>query len=195
MKTAYMRIKDITTLESVLSHLKSISNPSDIIVWLDWDDNIIDVDTNKVIEPEITKEMIRYMTDNGIHYSFITGRFYDSACDDEKRHLGDMRHNITTTMYPVMRSLGIDTKPLETNNQAARTVYKVSDENGKCVGILYMGIFFSGEKGKTIKNFLRQTATNKKYKIFVDDYEPYLTEVTESVPDILAYPRRFPPNY
>ena len=55
-----------------------------------------------------------------------------------------------------------------------------------------MGIFFSGRKGETIHNYLKQTGLDLPIKIFSDDYEPYLIEVTENVPDIIAFRRHFP---
>ena len=193
MSTSYERIINIDTLDDVLSYIKGVDKPDNIAVWLDWDENIINSDSNTIIEPRITKELIRYMQDTNLFFSVITGRFWDTACNDKLRNLEDMQWNILYNMYPVMRQLGIDTERFN-NDYYKNTVYKVFDGR-ECVGVLYMGIFFTGQKGKTIKNFLRQMNMNKQVNIFVDDYEPYLHETTTSFPSIVAFRRRYPYNY
>ena len=193
MSGSYEKIKNINTLDDVLSFIKGVDKPDNIAVWLDWDENIINCDSNTIIEPRITKELIQYMQNNDLFFSVITGRFWDTACNDKLRNLEDMQWNILYNMYPVMRQLGIDTEKFN-NDYYKNTVYKIFDDN-ECVGILYMGILFTGQKGKTIKNFLRQTNLNKRVNVFVDDYEPYLYETTKSFPSIVAFRRRYPSNY
>lgn len=188
MSSAYLKIRNISSLDYILNYLKSIENKKDLIVFLDWDDTLVNPDNDKLIEPEITKNLFRYMIDNRIFYAIITGRFYDSVCDDKKRNVFEIQHNIQTTISPVLRQLGVDIDKYSTNEHK-QTVYKIFNENNGCVGILYMGIFFSGRKGDTIKNYLRQTNIKKGKIIFVDDYEPYLTETTTSVPNIEAFRR------
>lgn len=194
MSSSYERIINITTLDDVLSYIKVVDRPDNIAVWLDWDENIINCDSNTIIEPRITKNLIQHMQKNNILFSVITGRFWDTACDDKLRSLEDMQWNILYNIYPVMKQLGINTERFN-NDYYKNTIHKVFDDYGTCVGVLYMGIFFTGQKGKTIKNFLRQMNINKPVNIFVDDYEPYLHETTTSFPSIVAFRRRYPSNY
>ena len=187
----YAKIKDIYTFNTVLDYLKTIKDKSKISVWLDFDDNIINVDNDTIIEPEATKKLIDYMTKNRIFYCVITGRFHDTSCSDKKRNVFDMQYNIINTMYPTMRQLGIPVDNFNTDKHK-QTVYKIYNLNKRCVGILYMGIFFSGEKGATIENYLRQTGLKLPIKIFVDDYEPYLTEAVRNCPNLIAFRRHYP---
>ena len=191
MTSSYFRIMDIDTLDDVLSYLKNVDKKDKISLWLDWDENIINSDNDTIIEPEVTKRLFNYLLENRIFFSIITGRFYDTVCDDKKRNIFDMQYNITTTMYPILKELGVNVARSSTEEHK-RTIYKIYNEEGICVGILYMGIIFSHKKGETIKNYLRQTKFNLPHKIFVDDYEPYLLEVTQSVPDIIAFRRHVP---
>ena len=192
MNSAYLKIKNINTLDDVLSYLKTIENKDDVTVWLDWDDNIVNGDDNQLIEPDVAKELFSYMINNKIFFSIITGRFYNTVCDETKRNIFDIQHNITTTIFPVLNQLGINVNNYLTN-RIKQTIDKIYNYKGKCIGILYMGIFFSGNKGETINHYLRQAGISKNIKIFVDDYEPYLIEVTSSVPDIIAF--RMKPYY
>ncbi len=183
MNTAYTNIKDIKSLKEVLNFIKTQSN--DITVWLDWDDNIIDATNDKVIEPRITKQLFKYLTDNRIWYGIITGRFSDIICKPEP-YLDEIKDNLEKTIFPILDKLGVKTSRFGQNDFEI-----ISDENGKCIGILYMGVFFSGDKGLTIRNFLKDTKFENSTKIFVDDYDPYLFEVTSTIPDIVAFRRKF----
>lgn len=191
MSAAYLKIRNISSLSYILNYLKNIENKKDLIVFLDWDDTLVNPDKDKLIEPVIIKELFKYMIDNRIFYAIITGRFYDTVCDDKRRNINEIQYNIQTTMSPILRSLGVDIDRYSTDEHK-QTVYKINNEKGVCVGILYMGIFFSGRKGDTIKNYLRQTGIKKSKIIFVDDYEPYLTETTTSIPEIEAFRRIVP---
>ena len=191
MDSAYSKIININTLNDVLLYLKSIENKKSISVWLDWDENIINSETNTIIEPEVTKELFDYMIKNRIFFSIITGRFYDSACDDKKRNIFAMENNIVNTIFPVLRQLGVNTNDFN-NEKTRKEYYKIYNEKGKCIGFLYMGIIFSHYKGDAIKNYLRQNRMNYPIKIFVDDYEVYLMEVASSVPDMKIYRRHVP---
>src|SRR5665648_521629 len=101
--SSYERIININTLDDVLSYIKGVDKPDNIAVWLDWDENIINSDSNTIIEPRITKELIQYMQNSKLFFSVITGRFWDTACNDKLRNLEDMQWNILYNMYPVMR--------------------------------------------------------------------------------------------
>ena len=188
MNQAYLNIKNINTLGDILNYVKSVKNPNDLIIFFDFDDTICDPDYDSVIEPTITRELFEYMTKHKIFFSIITGRFYNSACDDRIRNVKDMKDNILDSIYPPLKSLGLDVSKQEKDT----TVYKIFNENNVCVGILFMGIFFTGKKGETIKNYIRMMNMSKKEILFIDDYEPYLVETTTSVPEIKAY-RRLPP--
>jgi hypothetical protein len=192
MNSAYLNIKDITSLQEVLTYLQSIEDPNDVAIFLDWDDSLVNPDYDNIIEPEITKKLFDYMQNKGIFFAIITGRFYDTVCDDTKRNIFDMQHNIIHTMFPSLKKLGVNVDRQQTS-EFKNTIYKIYNESGICVGVLYMGIFFTGKKGETIKNYLRQTGIKKNIILFVDDYEPYLIETTSSLPNIIAY-RRLKPN-
>lgn len=191
MKSAYLNIKNISSLNYILNYLKSINNKNDVIVFFDWDDTLVNPDNDAIIEPEITKELFDYMTDNQIYWSIITGRFYNTVCDDNKRNIFDIQANIQQTMAPILRKLGVEIDIYMTNEHK-QNVYKIYDNKGECVGILYMGIFFSGRKGDTIKNYLRQRGIKKSEILFIDDYEPYLVETTTSLPTVTAFRRKVP---
>jgi hypothetical protein len=188
MNSNYLNITNIQSLSSVLTYLKGLNNPNDAIVFLDWDDTLVNPDYDRIIEPKITKELFDYMRNNQIFYSIITGRFQDTVCDDMKRNIFDMQRNIIQTIFPALDKLGIDTDKYN-HDLFKQNPYKIYNEKGKCVGILYMGIFFSGTKGAAIKNYLRQTKIIKKEIIFVDDYEPYLYETTTSLSQVTAFRR------
>ena len=188
MSEAYLNIRDIYSLNEVLSYIKTVENKDDLIIFFDWDDTLVNPDYDNIIEPEVTKELFDYIRKNKIFYSIITGRFYDTACDENKRNIYEMEHNITTTMHPQLIELGVDISRCITP-QFKQTVNRIVDENGNCIGVLYMGIFFTGNKGQTINNYLRMVKMRKKIILFVDDYEPYLTEVTSSVPTVKAFRR------
>jgi len=191
MNQAYLNIKNTRTLEDVLSYLKTVKDKSRVMVFMDWDDTLVNPDYDTIIEPEATKRLFDYMHQNRIFYSIITGRFWTTSCDDTKRNLFDMQHNIIGTMFPSLKKLGVDTDKY-TTDEFKRTIYKVHTTAGECVGILYMGIFFSGQKGKTIKNYIRQTGLDLDKVLFIDDYEPYLIETTTSFPQVTAYRRITP---
>ena len=191
MNSTYKNIKDTRTFADVLDYIKSIRNTNDIIVFLDWDDNIADPDTDEIIEPKETKALIDYMKENRIMFNIITGRFYNTACNNRTRKLKQMERNILKTIHPVLMDLDVDVSSFQTE-EAKNTFYKLYDENQICIGILYMGIIFSGYKGLAMKDFMKQAGLNQSKIIFVDDYEQYLYEATTNFPGIKAY-RRFKP--
>ena len=188
MSDAYLNIKNISSLGQVLTYLKTIKNPEDVIVFFDWDDTLVNPDYDNIIEPEVTRELFDYIQANKIFYSIITARFYDTVCDENLRNIYDMKQNIVSTMHPSLIKLGVDISRCITP-QFCDTFNRIVNEQGVCVGIIYMGIFFSENKGETIKNYLRMVNMKKKIIIFVDDYEPYLTEVTSIIPNIKAFRR------
>lgn len=188
MNSNYLRVTNISSLGSVLDYLKKLKNLEDVVVFFDWDDTLVNPDYDSIIEPETTKELFDYMRNNKIFFSIITGRFHDSACDDYKRNIFVMQKNIIDTMYPSINKLGIDTSKYHTD-QFKQNIHKITDEKGNCVGVLYMGIFFSGTKGAAIKHYLRQMGMNKREVVFVDDYEPYLYETTTALPYVTAFRR------
>lgn len=191
MSSAYLKIRNIRSLQTVLDYIKSVKDKSDLIVFIDIDDTFINSDNNTIIEPKVTKELFDYMLKNKIYFSIITGRFHDTACDDNKRNLTDMYNNIIYTIYPTLVKLGLDVSEYLTE-EVRRTVYKIFNDKEECVGILYMGIFFTGRKGETIKNFIEKNNLPYKNILFIDDYEPYLIEATTSYPKIKAYRRMIP---
>ena len=191
MNSTYLEIKNISSLEHILTYLKGLDNPKDVYVFFDWDDTLVNPDDDMIIEPDVTIRLFKYMKNKQIPYAIITGRFYDTACDDEKRNLLNMQYNITDTMYPSLKYLGVNVDRFQTK-EMTENPYKIIDEQGVCVGLVYMGIIFSDKKGAAIRNYLKNNDIRTKNVLFIDDYEPYLIETTSSFPSIKAY-RRFPP--
>ena len=189
--SSYSKIKDINTLATVLEYLKSIKEKNKVSVWLDWDETIVNSSIHQPLEPQIIKEFFKYMMDHKIFFAIITGRFHDTACNENRRNIFNMRENIETTIFPILEELGVDVSPFLTP-QSIESLYKIFDESGICIGVMYMGILFSHIKGGAIRNFLRQTKLNLPIKIFVDDFEPYLIESTASVPDLITFRRHLP---
>ena len=60
-------------------------------------------------------------------FSIITGRFYDTACDDNKRDLLEMQNNIIYTMYPALKQLGLPIENYNTDNHKS-TIHKVCND-------------------------------------------------------------------
>lgn len=189
--SSYSKIINIRSLNDILLYLQRLGNTKNVCVWLDWDENIINSSTNEIIEPEVTRKLFDYMISNEIFFSIITGRFHDTVCNDNTRVLKDMEYNIVYTIFPVLKKLGVYADKFVTP-ESKKHIYKIGTSRGKCVGVLYMGIIFSGNKGQTIKNYLRQTKIKSTHNIFVDDYEPYLTEATKSFPEMTVFRRYVP---
>ena len=106
MDHPYYHITNINTLDTVLTYLKAAENLADIIVFFDWDDTLVNPDNDLIIEPQVTRDLFDFMLEKRVYFCIITGRFYNTACDDNKRNINDMQHNIMTTMHPSMRLLG-----------------------------------------------------------------------------------------
>ena len=188
MNPTYLGITNISTLNDVLTYIESSENKNDLAVFFDWDDTLVNPDYDNIIEPVVTRKLFDYLKKHKIFNVIITGRYHDMVCDDNKRNIFDMKHNIVNTIYPSLIKLGINVteylKPAYTNN-----IYKIYNKYNQCVGVMYMGIIFTGKKGETIKNYFRQLGMDKKEVLFVDDYEPYLIETTSSFPSIKAFRR------
>lgn len=188
MNPAYLGIKNISSLDYILKYLESIDDSSGVAVFFDWDDTLVNPDYDTIIEPEITRKLFDHLKENRIFYAIITGRFHDTVCDDMKRNIFDMKHNIIHTIHPSLKKLGVNVDRYLTD-EYTKTIYKIYNKYGECVGVLYMGIIFTGRKGETIKNYFLQTGINKPHTLFIDDYEPYLIETTSSMPTIKAFRR------
>lgn len=179
-------ITDVSSLKQVLSYIKGVKDKSKLMVFLDFDDTIYSPDYNRILEPRAAKELFKYMIDNDIFFSIITGRFQDTVCHDDMRDLSEMEDNVVYGIHPFLKSLGLNVKWCQTS-EFRKNIYKIRDERGNMVGALYMGIYFSGNKGQTVKHYLRQFNVKDKHVIFVDDYEPYLSEFTTSLPEAKAF--------
>ena len=189
MNPAYLGIKTITSLDHVLKYLEKIEDPTSVAVFFDWDDTLVNPDHDNIIEPEVTKKLFDHLKTHQIFYAIITGRFHDTVCDDNKRNIFNMKHNMINTIYPSLQKLGVNTDRY-LSDEYTNNIYKIRNERGECVGVLYMGIIFTGRKGETIKNYFRQTGIKRDEVLFVDDYEPYLIETTSSMPSIKAFRRK-----
>ena len=162
----------------------------EIFVFFDFDLTLIDDENDVLLEPQVTKDLFKYLRDNGIYHCIVTARFYDSACDDKKRNLEDMEHNIKYYIHPILEELGMDVSNYKTH-ETRHVSHKIQNEEGECVGLLYKGIMFGERKGEIIKHYLRQTEIRKAHPIFIDDYEPYLEHVKSHMPTALTIRRNY----
>lgn len=191
MKRRKVDIRATRTLRDVLNHVKTIADKTDIFVFLDFDDTLIDVNTDQLFEPEVAKELISYLIKEGIHFSVITGRFYETVCDPRKREIKSMEYNVVKTMHPILEELGLDVRGHQTPIMRSE-YYEVKDHNDFCVGIVYMGIMFTPHKGPMIKHWMRQTGLHKGALVFADDYDEYISSVANTLPHATIF-KRYPP--
>lgn len=184
-------ISNIYSLSELHNYVKSHPNQKNLIIFFDLDDTLINPDNETVLEIKESRALIKFLQKNQIPSWFITGRYYDTICDPRKRDLKDMEHNVHHTIFPLLNKIGIDITNY--NNKREREKFaEIKNEKNKCIGLFYMGIFFSGDKGATMKSILNMTQNQHKEVIFIDDYEPYIKEVKKNLPTATIF-RRVPP--
>lgn len=184
------RITTTFTFQDLLSYLQQIEDKSSIAVYIDFDDCIINAHTDEILELDIARKLFDYMTQNDIIFRIVTGRYQDTVCNNTTRNLYDMERCIRATMFPIFEELGLN---VDEHKNEQKTCHLVLEDD-KTVGILYMGIYFGGNKGSIINYDLQQLKEDNydiKHKIFIDDYEPYLKSVMKYNPDMISFRRRY----
>ena len=183
-------IPSISSLSELHEYVKKHPKKDEIFIFFDFDMTLINDMKDTLLEPQITKDLFKYLQDHGIYHAVVTARFYDTVCNKSKRNLQDMEENIFETIHPILEELGMDLNVYK-GEDLKDTVMELFNDKRKCVGILYRGIFFGDKKGEIIKHFLKNSGVNKEHIIFVDDYDPYLDNVRKHVPHCLSVKRLY----
>lgn len=189
------KIKTIYTLKELHDLLEKHEDKNRLMIFLDLDLTIIrgsddNEEIDVLIEPQVTKDLFSYIISNKIYFSFVTARFHDTVCNSKKRNLREIEENIYSTIFPVLEQLGLDLSHYKQKKLEDR-YHVVKNDKGRCVGILFRGIFFSSKKGDIIKHYRKEFGLDKSHPhtIFVDDHETYLKSVVKHVPDCVVLRR------
>lgn len=187
------QIQSIYSLKELQNLLENHVDKNKIIIYFDIDLTLIQDNENNeevLIEPEITKELFEFINKNKILFSFITARFHDSVCNKKKRDLKAMSKDINESIFPILEEIGIDLS-LHKNKEFDEKFHTIKNNSGRCVGILYKGIFFSPRKGEAIKYYHKEAGLEDKYThvIFIDDLDYYLRSVVRHVPNATVLKR------
>lgn len=185
-----LEIPTVHSLKELHDYLISHPNKEDIFVFFDFDLTLIDDEKDVLLEPEVTKDLFRYLREAGIYHCIVTARFYNTVCDDDTRELECMDYNIKHYIHPILEQLGMEVHEYQTKD-LDKVVHKIYNDDGECVGVMYRGIFFGDKKGEIIKHYLEQSPFNKSQAIFIDDYDPYLENVKSHMPSALVIKREF----
>ena len=182
----YLTIRSLAELEAII---REHPDKNRLMIWFDLDETLVQPDeddyTDVLIEPEVTQYLFDYIHQEKIPYSFITARFHDTVCNSQKRKLSDIRTNVYETIYPFLNQLGISIDEYEKDD----TLHIIKAGNGRCVGIIYKGIIFTGLKGPAIKHYSKKYGFDKRKHIFVDDNDIYLNSVARHVENCLVIRR------
>ncbi len=189
------KIRSIQSFRELHNLLENHTNKNQVIVYFDIDLTLTYEDENEnelFIEPKATKELFDYILKNNILFSFITARFHDTACNARKRDLNAIKKDIDESIFPTLEFLGIDLT-LHKSKELENKFLVVRNRSGKCVGLLYRGIFFSSKKGETIKYYQEEYGLDKTHPhvIFVDDLDQYLKSAIRHVPNVTVLRREF----
>jgi hypothetical protein len=186
---------EIRTLTQLKDQLEMLPNKSDVVVFFDWDDTLVKSSTKDVLEPAVTKALFKYLDDN-IEWYVLTGRgnYTDKilALDDcnktpERveqcnRYYFDMMERSTTGyMYPALADMGVEI-PADLPAPVDPNTYQYIKLGDDIVGIVYMGILYSTDKGRAIEGFMQQNAIDKNFVFFVDDNPTFLKQVQQQNP-------------
>ena len=190
-----MNCRTVYSLKELHDLLEKHEEKHRLCVFIDLDLTIIkshdeNEEIDVLIEPEVTKELFNYMVNNNIYFAFITGRFYDTVCVAKKRNLREIEKNIFTSIFPILEELGLDISQYK-DDSLRDEIHIVRNDRKRCIGILYRGIFFTGNKGETIKQYKKSFNLNDSHPItiFIDDHDPYLRSVAKHVPDAVILKR------
>lgn len=183
-------IAAVYSLKELHQYLENHPNKKDVMVFFDFDLTLIDDDKDVLLEPQVTKDLFKFLRDNGIDHCVVTARFYDTVCSDKTRELPAMDFNIKHYIHPILEQLGLDVNPYK-GKDLKNVVHKIHNDKGECVGVLYRGIFFGDRKGEIIKHYLEEAPFKKSHTIFIDDYDYYLDNVRTHMPSTLTIKRHY----
>ena len=190
-----MDIKTIYSLRELHKLLENHHDKKRLMIFFDLDLTIIREKEgtdglDELIEPEVTKKLFQYIMKHKIYFCFVTARFYNTVCNEKKRNLKEIEHNLYTTIFPVLEELGIDITPYK-NKELADKCHVIKNDRNVTIAALYRGVFFSNRKGEAIKFYRQEFSFDKTHThtIFVDDHDPYLNSVIKNIPDCLVIKR------
>jgi hypothetical protein len=191
-------MKNVQTIYSLKELHKLLEKHVDLkrlILFLDLDLTLIQEDEenpecDKIIEPQITRDMFKFLHDNKVWYQFVTARFHDVICNQKKREacLDEIRKNIED-LYVVFEDMGIDCSYFRHNKCEEMEVIK--NDKGRTIGAIFKGILLSDKKGELIKHFRLKYGLHNSHPhvIFVDDLPTYLRGVKKHIPHSLCLQR------
>ena len=191
-------VQTIYSLKELHNLLEKHVDLKRLILFLDLDLTLIQEDEgdscrDKLIEPQVTKDMFKFLHDNKVWYQFVTARFHDVICNQKKReaYLDEIRQNIED-LYVVFEEMGIDCSQYKGNKSEEMEIIK--NERGRTVGMSYKGLLLSGKKGELIKHFRLKYGLHNSHPhvIFVDDLIPYLRGVRKHLPNSICLQRCIP---
>ena len=191
-------VQTIYSLKELHNLLEKHVDLKKLILFLDLDLTLIQEDEgdsckDRLIEPQITKDMFKFLHDNNVWYQFVTARFHDVICNQKKReaYLDEIRQNIED-LYIVFEEMGIDCSQYKGNKSEEMEIIK--NERGRTVGVCYKGLLLSGKKGELIKHFRLKYGLHNSHPhvIFVDDLIPYLRGVKKHIPNSICLQRCIP---
>ena len=189
-------VQTIYSLKELHNLLEKHVDLKRLILFLDLDLTLIQADESDrdiLIEPQVTKDMFKFLHDNKVWYQFVTARFHDVICNQKKReaYLDEIKQNIED-LYVIFEELGIDCSSFKNNKCEEMEIIK-SDKN-RTVGIVYKGILLGDKKGELIKHFRLKYGLHNSHPhvIFVDDLIPYLRGVKKHIPNSVCLQRCIP---
>lgn len=189
------KIQTIYSLKELHDLVENHHDKERLMIWFDIDLTLVHPDPENeevdiLIEKDVTKKLFSYILNNQICFSIVTARFYDIVCNAAKRDLNAIRENIVNTIFPFLEELGLNVD-IYKDSKLDNTFHLIKNEKNKCVGLLYKGILFSGNKGETIKNYRREFGFDNSHPntIFIDDHDTYLRSVVKHVPGCIVLRR------
>ena len=193
-------VQTIYSLKELYNLLEKHVDLKRLILFLDLDLTLIQADENngdkdQLIEPQVTKDMFKFLHDNKVWYQFVTARFHDVICNQKKREacLDEIRQNIED-LYVLFEEMGIDCSSYKNNKCEEMEVLKSS--SGRTIGAIFKGLLLGDRKGEVIKYFRLKYNLDKSHPhvIFVDDLPPYLKSVKRHLPFATVIQRCIPEN-
>lgn len=187
------KIQNIYSLKEVHDLLETIEDKRKTMIWFDFDLSIVqphedNEEIDVLIEDKVTKDLFSYMMQNGINFAIVTARFYDIVCNNKKRDLKAIKHNIEKSIFPILKELGINVDAW-THKDLDDKFHLIKNEKGRTMGCLYKGIIFTSWKGQAIKHYRREFGLKHTTNIFIDDLDLYLKTVIKHVPDAIVLRR------
>ena len=189
-------IQTIYSLRELHNLLENTEEKDKLMVFFDLDLTLVkphpeNEELDVLIEPELTKELFDYIRKHDIGFVFITARFYDTVCNQRKRDLKNIESNLFRTIFPLLEGhLEMDISEHK-KEEIGDEFHIIKNEKDKCVGIIFRGVIFGDKKGEIIKHYKKKYGFDQTHPItiFVDDYEPYIKNVSKHVPEAIILRR------